>query len=79
MSSQLGFPPTGSTSVASPTPVGLPIGVRASEIVAAASHTLLLASNGAVYAFGDGTHGRLGHGDEEGRVRPTRRRRGLRR
>lgn len=41
----------------------LPAGVQITAISAGYHHTLALASNGAVYAWGDNEFGQLGHGD----------------
>ena len=34
------------------------------------SHILVLSEDGVVYSFGDGDHGKLGHGNEEGQRTP---------
>jgi len=44
--------------------------VRAVAVSAGCEHSLVLAAGGAVYSFGFGSHGRLGHGDEEERLEP---------
>uniref|UniRef100_A0A6T0D260 Uncharacterized protein n=1 Tax=Emiliania huxleyi TaxID=2903 RepID=A0A6T0D260_EMIHU len=44
--------------------------VRAVAVSAGCEHSLVLAAGGAVYSFGYGSHGRLGHGDEEERLEP---------
>ena len=45
--------------------------VRAVAVSAGCEHSLVLAAGGAVYSFGFGSHGRLGHGDEEARCNAT--------
>lgn len=45
--------------------------VRAVAVSAGCEHSLVLAAGGAVYSFGYGSHGRLGHGDEEARCNAT--------
>ena len=47
-------------------------GVRAVAISAGDSHSLVLAAGGAVYSFGYGSHGKLGHGDVEEVTTPKR-------
>ena len=44
----------------------------AQAVSAGTSFSMVLLENGDVYTFGYGSHGRLGHGDEEDRHRPTR-------
>ena len=40
-------------------------GVRVASVAAGHNHTLALSADGAVYSFGDGRGGALGHGDME--------------
>ena len=40
-------------------------GVRVASVAAGHHHTLALSADGAVYSFGDGGYGELGHGDRE--------------
>ena len=47
-------------------------GVRAVAISSAVSHSLVLAADGAVYTFGGGGLGKLGHGDESPVATPKR-------
>ena len=44
----------------------------AQAVSAGTSFSMVLLENGDVYTFGYGSHGRLGHGDEEDRHRPAR-------
>ena len=53
-----------------PQPVRLPRGVRIWQASAGGSHSLAVATDGALYSFGSGWHGRLGHGDLEDCWRP---------
>ena len=55
-----------------PARVALPAGVRIRQASAGFRHSLLVASDGALYSCGHGEFGRLGHGDEEERWAPTR-------
>ena len=54
-----------------PARVPLPAGVRIRQASAGHQHSLALAHGGALYSFGAGWNGRLGHGDEEHRWAPT--------
>jgi alpha-tubulin suppressor-like RCC1 family protein len=45
-------------------------GQRIQQIAAGRYHTLLLTDQGSVYSFGEGTDGRLGHGDEKSQIIP---------
>ena len=47
-------------------------GVRAVAIAAGAFHSLVLTAGRAVFSFGPGGDGRLGHGDEEDVTTPKR-------
>eukprot|EP00966_Prymnesium_polylepis_P214068 4958142-Prymnesium_polylepis.1 len=38
-------------------------GVKVRAVAAGHCHSLVLSEDGVVYSFGDGAHGRLGHGD----------------
>lgn len=53
-----------------PTAIVIP-GETVTEISAGFSHTLVLTEDGKVYSFGDGTDGKLGHGDANDRLVPT--------
>jgi regulator of chromosome condensation len=46
------------------------LGVRACAVAAGCMHSLVLAASGAVYAFGLGEYGRLGHGDGNNQLTP---------
>jgi alpha-tubulin suppressor-like RCC1 family protein len=46
-------------------------GLRISQLCAGALHSAVLAENGALYTFGAGTDGCLGHNDITGRLLPT--------
>ena len=54
-----------------PTKVALPSGVRVKQVSAGGSHSLAVATNGALYSFGNGGNGQLGHGDTADRMVPT--------
>ena len=56
--------------VAVPTVVPGLAAVRVSSVAADGNHTLVLSEAGAVYSFGWGDAGRLGHGDEEDQRTP---------
>mmetsp|Transcript_35085 Transcript_35085/g.91983 ORF Transcript_35085/g.91983 Transcript_35085/m.91983 type:complete len:285 (+) Transcript_35085:329-1183(+) len=45
-------------------------GVRACAVAAGGAQSLVLAASGAVYSFGFGGDGQLGHGDEDGQLTP---------
>ena len=47
-------------------------GQRVVAVSAAAYHGLALTANGAVWSWGDGWRGKLGHGDEEDQLLPTK-------
>jgi len=48
-----------------PRPIEALRGVNVVAIAAGDTHSLLLVDDGLVYAFGEGVHGQLGHGDED--------------
>ena len=57
------------------TPTRLPSllgGERAKSVAAGATHSLALAGNGAVWSWGGGDSGRLGHGDEHDQWQPKK-------
>jgi len=41
------------------------------KVACGGAHTLALSQQGAVYSWGRGSNGRLGHGDETSRLVPT--------
>ena len=45
-------------------------GMRVVAIAAGTEHSLVLTDGGAVLSFGNGQHGRLGHGDTKDRLKP---------
>lgn len=69
-SGQLGNGATANQST--PVAVSLPNGVTLSAIVGGSAHTLGLASNGTVYAWGANTVGQLGNGTTTGSTVPVR-------
>ena len=46
-------------------------GLKFAQVACGAFHTVCLARNGALYSFGQGIFGALGHGDEDNRDIPT--------
>lgn len=44
--------------------------VRAVDVAAGTAHSIVVASDGRTYTFGQGTHGRLGHGNEARQLVP---------
>ena len=64
---QLGNGSTTNSDV--PVQAQLPAGVVATAVAGGAGHSLALTSTGAVYAWGDDTHGQLGDGSETQSVR----------
>merc|ERR1712185_849122 len=70
----LGRPLEGAPWSAVPGPVAFPIGVQGTvlEIACGNEHVLARTSAGAVYTWGSGELGRLGHGDEDDRPLPER-------
>ncbi len=68
-SGQLGDAST--TNRTSPVPVGLPGGVTATAVSAGSSHSLVVTSTGAVYAWGLNTNGQLGDGSTTQRTSPV--------
>ncbi|ACZ20611.1 RCC1 domain-containing protein, alpha-tubulin suppressor [Sanguibacter keddieii DSM 10542] len=72
-SGQLGDGTTGRSLVPVPVAVdGALAGVRVVQVAAGPEHSLALADDGAVYAWGSGTSGQLGHGSVEGSTVPVR-------
>ena len=56
----------GGTSMQSiPTPVAGLVGVRVQSVVAKRDHIVALSFDGIAFSWGEGYHGRLGHGDKE--------------
>ena len=55
-----------------PTPIAALSAVRVHSVAAGASHCLAVTSTGALYSWGGGGYGSLGHGDFEPRRLPTR-------
>eukprot|EP00747_Dinoflagellata_sp_TGD_P215221 gnl/TRDRNA2_/TRDRNA2_87937_c0_seq2.p1 gnl/TRDRNA2_/TRDRNA2_87937_c0~~gnl/TRDRNA2_/TRDRNA2_87937_c0_seq2.p1 ORF type:complete len:359 (-),score=23.74 gnl/TRDRNA2_/TRDRNA2_87937_c0_seq2:53-1129(-) len=51
------------TIQAAPTPMPLPCGVHICGVSMAVSSVLAISTDGRTFSFGDGNHGRLGHGD----------------
>jgi alpha-tubulin suppressor-like RCC1 family protein len=66
---QLGDGTNAATDV--PTPIDAPPGVTFTAVSAGGDHSLALASNGQVYAWGANTYGQLGDGTTTDRTRPT--------
>jgi alpha-tubulin suppressor-like RCC1 family protein len=60
----------GAVVVAVPTLVPALAAVRIASVSASSTHTLTQSDDGAVYSFGRGSGGRLGHGDEEDQWSP---------
>lgn len=54
-----------------PQRVTMPSGVRVRHASAWHAHSLCVSTTGALYSFGNGERGRLGHGDERPRWRPN--------
>ena len=48
------------------------IGAGVVDLVASVRYTALVSDGGALFTFGAGTHGVLGHGDTDDRPTPTR-------
>ena len=58
--------------VTKPTLLPSLLGERAVSVLAGAYHSLALAADGAVWSWGDGNRGRLGHGDEQAQWQPKK-------
>ena len=54
-----------------PKMIDLQVGGRMSAVAAGAYHSLVVAEDGAVFSFGYGVMGQLGHGDREERLAPV--------
>ena len=52
-----------------PSPLG---GERAVSVRVGFGHSLALTAGGAVWSWGDGDFGKLGHGDEQNQLLPTK-------
>ena len=62
----------GVTRLNTPTRLPSPLGERAVSVSAGAAHSLALTAGGAVWSWGSGHCGQLGHGDELEQLQPTK-------
>ena len=62
----------GVTQLNTPTRLSSPLGERAVSVAAGDGHSLALTANGAVWSWGDGYDGKLGHGDEQHQWQPKK-------
>ena len=69
-SGQLGLGNAESLTTGVPHPVAALASIIVVQIAAGRSHSMALAADGAVWSWGDGDFGTLGHGERETKVRP---------
>ena len=69
---QLGLGDDNIRPIKDPTRLNVPHSTSWAQVACSPYHTVAVSSNGEVFTCGNGFSGRLGHGDEKDRSRPTK-------